>query len=77
MVQKSTRKLVMGPGQKCLTRVGSAIIGLGLGLENSPKNPKFFNFFPSGQKKIALGQFKKHPGQRRVGLLFKEPFFFV
>jgi len=28
--------LVMGPGQKFLTRVGSAIYGLGLNLENFP-----------------------------------------
>jgi len=49
----------MGPGQKLLTRVGSifcgscqvAILGLGLGLEISPKNIKFFNFFSSDKKK--------------------------
>jgi len=57
---------VMGPSQKCLTLVRSAIFGLGLGLENYPKNP---NFFPSS-KKIGLDRVKKYPGQRWVVLLF-------
>jgi len=35
-----------------------------------PKNPEFFYFCPSGQKKISSGQFKKYSGQRWVGLLF-------
>jgi len=34
----------------------------------SPKNIKFFNFFPFGSKKIALGLVGKYPGQSRVGL---------
>jgi len=33
------------------------------------KMSNFSIFFPSG-KKIMLGQVKKYPGQRRVGLLF-------
>jgi len=36
----------------------------------SPKNVKFFNFFPFGSKKISSGRVKKYPGQRQVGLLF-------
>jgi len=54
----------MGPGQKFLTRVGSgqffvARVGSGqpfmVWVRNwkiSAKNVKFFNFFPSGQKKL-------------------------
>jgi len=51
--------LVMGPGQFFVARVksgqvGSAIFGLSLGFENSPKNPKFFNFIcHSGQKNLT------------------------
>jgi len=41
--------IVMGLGQNFLTRVGSAIYGLGLNLE---KNVNFFNFFPPGQKNL-------------------------
>jgi len=36
----------------------------------SPKNVKFFNFFPFGSKKIASGRVGKYPGQSRVSLLF-------
>jgi len=50
--------------------VVSAIYGLGLNLENSPKNVKFFNFFPFGSKKISLGRVRKYPGRSWVGLLF-------
>jgi len=70
----------MGPGQKFLTWVGSgqffvAQVGSGQPFmvwvrirKISPKNVKFFNFFPSGQKKsLRVG---KYPGQSRVGLLF-------
>jgi len=32
--------------------VGSDIYGFGLNFENFPKNVKFFNFFPSGKKKL-------------------------
>jgi len=38
--------------------------------KSSPKNIKFFNFFPFGSKKISSGQVKKYPGQGRVCLLF-------
>jgi len=44
----------MGPGQKFLTRVGSGqpfIVWVRI-WKISPKNVKFFNFFPSGQKKL-------------------------
>jgi len=59
--------LVMGPGQKFLTRVGSGWVShLWFGFEFG----KFFNFFPFGSKKISLGQVRKYPGQSRVGLLF-------
>jgi len=67
----------MGPGQKFLTWLGSGhFLWLGLGQplmvwvrKISPKNVKFFNFFPSGQK-ISSGRVKKYQGQRRVSLLF-------
>jgi len=62
----------MGPGQKYLTRVrsifwrsGQVWMGwvFGLGLEISPKNPKFFHF--------SL-RIKKYPVQGWVSLLFTE-----
>jgi len=61
----------MGPGQKFLTRVGSAIYGLGLEFGKFPlKTSNFSIFFPSDQKKIASGRVGKYPGQSRVDLLF-------
>jgi len=36
----------------------------------SPKNVKFFNFFPLRSKKISAGWVKKYLVQRQVGLLF-------
>jgi len=60
--------LVMGPGQKILTRVGSgqffvarvgsgqvgsAIYGLGLNLKNFPKKCQIFQFFSLWIKKIS------------------------
>jgi len=64
--------LVMGPGQKILTRVGSifcgsgwvgsAIKGCGLNLENFPKKRQFFTL---RVKKNLL-----RSGRRRVSLLF-------
>jgi len=73
---------VMGPCQNFLTWVGSgqffvARVGSGQPFmvwvkiqKISPKNDKFFNIFPFGSKKIALGWVGKYPGQSRVGLLF-------
>jgi len=70
----------MGPGQKFLIQVGSgqffaALLGLGQPFmvwvwicKISPKNVKFFNFYPWGQKKSR--RVGKYPGRRRVGLLF-------
>jgi len=65
--------VVMGSGQKFLTRVGSgqffvARVGSAICVwvwisKISPKNVKFFNFFPFGSKKIATGL-------SRVSLLF-------
>jgi len=70
----------MGPGQKFLTRFGSGqffVARVGSGQPSlvwvwkiSPKNIKFFNFFPFRSKKISSGQVGKYPGQRQVGLLF-------
>jgi len=51
----------MGLYQKFLTRAGSAIFGLGLGLENPLKITHFSIFFP---------YVKNYLGQRWVGLLF-------
>jgi len=42
----------VGSDQFFVARVGSAIFGLGLLLEFSPKNPKFFNFFPLDKKNL-------------------------
>jgi len=56
----------MGPGQNFFTFVGSGqptLVWVWI-WKISPKNPKFFNFCPSGQKNI-FGS-----GERRVGLLF-------
>jgi len=55
--------VVTGPGQKFLTRVGSAIYGLGLNFENFPKNVNFSIFFPSGQKN-CFGLGRKVPGSK-------------
>jgi len=63
----------MGPGQKIWPgsgRVGSAIYGLGLGLENFPKKHQIFQFLPFGSKKISSGRVGKFPGRKLVGLLF-------
>jgi len=57
---------VMGPGQKFLTRVRSAIYGLGFPLKTS----NFSIVFASDQKNLLGLQVKKYPGQMRVGLLF-------
>jgi len=53
----------MGP-QFFVAQVGSAIYGLGLGLENCPKNIRFFNFFPSAQKKSLWVSGQKVPGSK-------------
>jgi len=57
-----TFKVVMGLGRKFLTRVGSDIFGLVLDLENFSKKSQIFQFFTL--------RVKKHPGQRRIGLLW-------
>jgi len=48
---------VMGPGQVIFLLLRSGLVGsaiFGLSLKNfTSKNPKFSNFYPSGQKKIA------------------------
>jgi len=56
--------VVMSTGQKILTRVGSgqffccsgwvgsAIFGLGFGLENFPPKSQILQFFPFGEKKL-------------------------
>jgi len=65
-------KLVMGPVQNFLTRVGSGqpfMVWVRI-WKISPKNVKIFNFFPFRVKKIASGRVRKNPGQSRVGLLF-------
>jgi len=64
--------VVMSPGQKFLTLVGSGqpfMVWVWI-LKISPKNVKFFNFFPFGSKKIALGWVGEYPGWSWVGLLF-------
>jgi len=48
---------------------GSAVFGLGMDMEISPKNVKFFNFLLFGLKKMSSGRVKKYPGQSRAGLL--------
>jgi len=75
-------EIVMDPSQIFLTQFGSIFCSSGrvrLGQTSLvwvlvwkifPKNPKFFNFFSFGSKKIPSGRVKKYPGQRRVGLLF-------
>jgi len=55
---------VMGPGQKFLIWVGSAIYGLGFVLENFPYKSQIFQFFWS--KKISSGRVKKY--QVKTGL---------
>jgi len=52
-----------GSSQIFVVRVGLAIFGLGLALENFPfKVPNFSIFCPSG-KKISSGQVKKYLGK--------------
>jgi len=60
----------MGPGQKILTQVRSAIYGLGLNLENFSKKHQIFQFFSFGSKKISSGWVGKYLRQRQVGHLF-------
>jgi len=79
---KFVSNLVMGPGQKFLTRVGSDqyfVTRVESGQpfmvwvrirKISPKNVKFFNFFPFESRKIASGRVRKYLGQSQVGLLF-------
>jgi len=60
----------MGLGQKYLTRVRSAIFGLGLALENFPLKSRFFQIFALQVKEISSGWVNKYLSQSRVGLLF-------
>jgi len=59
-----------GSRQSFVARIGSAVFGLGSGLENFPLKSQIFQFFSVRVKKIALGWVKKYPGQRQVSLLF-------
>jgi len=82
MTYITTTELVMGPGQKFLIRVrlGQFFVARVVSGQQSmvwvwickisPKNVKFFNFFPFGSKKISSGRIKKYPGQRQGTLLF-------
>jgi len=62
----------MGSGQKSLTQVRSDQFFVTHGWvwvwKISPKNVKFFNVFPSGQKNSS-GQVKKYSNQRWVSAL--------
>jgi len=69
-VMENDCQLVMGPGQKFLTRDGSAIYDWVWIWKISPKNVKFFKIFLFRSKKISSGRVKKYPGKRGVGLLF-------
>jgi len=60
--------LVMGPGQKFLTLVGSIfVVRVSLGQVSHLWLGFGFGKFPL---KISSGQVKKYLGQRRVGLLY-------
>jgi len=63
--------IVMGPGQKIVTRVGSGQpFLLYFGLRKLPLKIPNFSIFSLRIKKIASGQVKKYPEQSWVGLLF-------
>jgi len=69
--------LVMGPGQKILTRVGWGQPSMLWVWRISPKNVKIFNFFLR-IKKISSGRVKKYPGQGpSLVLSFVQVFFKV
>jgi len=57
--------VVMGPGQKLLTQVGSGQSSMVLVLvwKISPKNVKIFNFFPSVKKNL-FGSGQKVPARK-------------
>jgi len=75
--------VVMGPGQKLLTRVRSGqyfVARIVSGQPSmvwvwkiSPKNVKFLILFPFGSKNIILAWAKRYSGQRRVGPVGSEP----
>jgi len=54
----------MGPGQKFLTWVRSAIYGLGLNLENFPKKCQIFQLFSLRVKKNLFRLGQKVPGSK-------------
>jgi len=54
----------MGPDQKFLTWVGSAIYSLGLKLENFPLERKTFQFFSLRIKKNLFVSGRKVPGSK-------------
>jgi len=60
--------VVMGPGQNFLTwvRSGKLFMVWVWIWKISPKNVKFFDFFPFGSKKISSGWVKKYPGQSLI-----------
>jgi len=67
-----TLQVVMGSGQNFFTQVGSGQVShLWFWFwKFLQKNPKFFYFSPSGQKKSLLVGSKRSPCLWRVGILF-------
>jgi len=57
--------MVMGPSQIFGARVGSAIFGLGLGLENFPTKSQIFQFFALWVKK-NLDWSGQNPGLQKL-----------
>jgi len=71
-IRKTLYTLVMGPGQKCLTKVRSFFCCLvGSATSGFRKKSQIFQFFPFGSKRISSGWVKKCLDQRYWdGLLF-------
>jgi len=59
----------MGPGRAIFLLLRSGRVSHSWVWKISPKNPKFFNFFPTGQKKISSGWVKKYLVQNPVLVL--------